>query len=361
MKAKLNCFVLCGVRPQFVKTEHLLWATRLHPDFLSRVNITVIDTGQHYSLPLKVQIIDDKYINVISIKHASKSPSDIFGSSITQCQKILMKASGVSCVIVFGDANPCVVGAIAASRLDIPVFHFEAGARRDPKEVEHKNSKMVDAISKHCFTVSKTHLQNLYNEGLENRSSCIGDISGPFLKNLLRTKNFSSIKNVSRVGAIFSIHRPQYCKRENIQMMLDIGSEFKENITFICHPRLKNIVKSLVVPKNINMVPSQSYTNMLDLLARVKVLISDSGGLLREAHYFGTHAIAIREFGGWEELIKLGYIIKCSFNYDEIMSAIKKHTSPLKVNIKSTPYCNENTIDNIHIALNRILEDLNYE
>ena len=350
------CAIFCGVRPQFIKTHHLLWTAR-HvgaKDFLNKV--VIFNTGQHYSPELTSDSANLTEMKMISVTHRDHDPVRMFSHSLSAGTEFLSGLPPGSRVVVFGDADPGLIGALSASRVGLPVFHFEAGARRDPSELEHRNSRIIDSISAHCFAVSATHLAHLVGEGLADRSTIIGDLSGPYIKSRIESRKYPVLERNQRSGAVFSVHRPQHCQMKFIETLLGVAATFGQEVLFIEHPRIGKLLDRSVVPPNVKRVSGYSNGEMMHVLGATKVVVTDSGGLLREAHYFGTPAVALRERGGWEELIELGMTVRSTFEASSVSSAIREAVKVDEEIFFQTPFCDKSTIGRVADALRIVMQ-----
>jgi len=235
-------------------------------------------------------------------------------------------------VMVYGDTNSTLAGALAAAKLGISVAHVEAGLRSNnfsmPEEI---NRKVVDQVSKWLFCPTTVAIDNLRNEGFfsstYHRIHNVGDvmydaalfyanfnsklkrkIEGPFA--LVTVHRAENVDNVNRIRSIFNA-------------LNAIGEDYK--IVLPMHPRtLKQIKKMDIDSRNIHIIEPVGYIEMLSLLKNANFVITDSGGLQKEAYFFKKPCVVLREETEWVELINHGSTILAGASFERILSAVTR-------------------------------------
>jgi UDP-N-acetylglucosamine 2-epimerase len=303
----MSCLVLIiGVRPQYIKARDFLWHMQRLSSFRNyptSCDVRILDTAQHYSKELLI----DAPLDVFARReHTSCEQTSIFSESIDWCMRTLERFGSERLTVgVFGDANPAAVGAMAASQLGIPVIHIEAGARRDPAEIEHRNSRLVDAIAVRHYCVSRAHQANLIYEGVRN-SVVIGDLGGIRIREWVANGTVPMQSNESRHGIVISLHRPGNMLAAVFEKYVSAAISISDEVTLVVHPRAEKIANYIAERYRVRILPALPQLDMLKIISTSLCLVTDSGGLIREAHYVETPVLVVRRIGGWEELIDAG-------------------------------------------------------
>ena len=291
MKRNLKIITILGARPQLIKASSLSNLFKKN----SKINEIIVHTGQHYDYEMsdiffkELNIPKPKYnLNIKSKYHGEMTAKMILG-----IEKILIKEKP-NYTVVYGDTNSTLAGAIASKKLLIPVIHIEAGLRSYNKKMpEEINRVLTDQCSDILFTPSKLANLNLKKENI-NKSSIyeVGDIMYDiFLNHYKKLKNNN---NFVSTDVLVTIHRPE--NTNNFSKMLNIIKNLNElskmyKILFPIHPRTKKIFKQFdvfkLINKQIKIRKPLAYTETIKHLKYCKLLITDSGGLQKEA-FFST-------------------------------------------------------------------------
>jgi len=311
-----------GARPNFVKLAALYFKLKDHTDQL------VIHTGQHYDYEMSQVFFDefkipepDYNLNVGSGFHGFQT-----GEMLKRCEEILLKISP-DMVIVYGDTNSTLAGALASVKLKIPVAHVEAGLRSGLRYMaEEINRIIVDHISELLFAPTKTALNNLIKEGINEKLYLTGDI---MLDLFLKFKN-TFMSNTHEDFILVTIHRAENTdKPEKLKNILEALIECKEHIVFPMHPRTYKYIKKFGFSwffraKNIKIIKPLGYIKFLNLMSRSKKVITDSGGVQKEAYFMGKPCITLRKVTEWIETVKTGWNILVDSDKKKIIRAIKE-------------------------------------
>lgn len=313
-----NVTVIVGVRPHYVKASglnELFKGTQIRPFFF--------DVQQHYD-----EYLHDNYIEGFEVKHAMHkmiTNKHKFAGQIMDIEEWLESDQGKEskAVIVLGDANPAMAGAIAANRMKVPIIHIEAGVRRIETEQEHWNSIVADHLSSIRYCYTEKGIVNLKREGLENNSYMVGDILAEWM--IQKAQQIKASKFRSSYYLI-SIHRPQNCNRESILALCKAIKEVNKKVIWILHPRTmkyKELIKSVL---NAEMISSQKHDDALALLKFADLIITDSGGFIREGVLLGKPVIVCHEQGMWEELVANNIIRKTDMTLTMLRKAINSYS-----------------------------------
>lgn len=303
---KIICVV--GARPQFIKHAPLEIALQKY------FNVITIHTGQHYDEKMSSIFFDElkinkpKYIlNVGSGKHGYQT-----GMMMKEIEEILVSENPDG-VLVYGDTNSTLAGALTAAKLNIKVIHIEAGLRSFNKNMpEEINRILTDHISFLLFSPTKNAIDNLSNEGIKNNVFFCGDI---MIDTLFLAKRFLNNNNNSKVAdtyILLTIHRPY--NTDDISRLTEILQQLNsigKKIIFPTHFRTKNILSThnedVNKYKNIEFIEPLSYFNMIEMMMGAESVITDSGGIQKEAYALKKKCITIRSETEWTETLENGW------------------------------------------------------
>ena len=311
MKKKI--ISILGNRPQFIK------AAPLSKELKKRnLNQIIIHTGQHYETMMsniffsELNILKPKYF--LNVK--SKYHGQMTGKMIEKIEKILL-IERPELVFVFGDTNSTLAGAIAASKLSIPIAHIEAGLRSFNNQMpEEINRIITDRISKFLFCPTTNAVKNLKKEGILKNVYNVGDLMyeihlnvRKFYKKIKITERF---ENLNSKFILLSIHRQESttCLKKFMQLV-KYTHEFAENenmkIFFPIHPRLNKWKEEIKKFKNIFILPPLSYFEIQQFISYSNFVFTDSGGLQKEAYFHKVLCVTLRKETEWMETIRNGW------------------------------------------------------
>lgn len=304
-------FLIVGARPQFIKLAPLSKALRKYHDE------TIIHTGQHYDYAMSEKMFKDLGIpspdynlNIGSGTHAEQ-----VGKMMIDLETMFLSGKP-DMVLIFGDTNSTMAGALAASKLLIPTIHIEAGLRSFNKTMpEEVNRIVADHVSTWLFAPTENAFTNLHFEGLILRTTVTGDIMVDTLKqNLPIALNKSKIVNNLCLSSgeynLLTLHRPSNVDDPLIlSHILDEISRLKGRTVFPVHPRTQKILKYL--PSNysraIEFVSPVGYLDFLSLEYYANRIITDSGGVQKEAYILNKPCITLRTETEWTETVDSGW------------------------------------------------------
>ncbi len=304
MIKKLKIIAIIGTRPQYIK--HAAFCIEAKKNNL--IDLITIDTGQHYDHEMSNVFIDELQID--NIKYNLDVNRGLHGE---QTAKMLMKIETIlleekpDVVLLYGDTNSTLAGSIAASKLIIPIVHIEAGMRNNNIKVPEEINRIVtDHISTLCFAPSNTALANLHREGLQNQSVMLGDIVTDIIYTF-KTKFEKA--NLSKTNQIFAtIHRPyNTLEKDRLVSILEVFNKLDLKVILPLHPRTRKSLQewniSLDTYKNIDFILPVSFEKSLEYIYASELVITDSGGIQREAYIMKTPCITILPNTPWEETL----------------------------------------------------------
>ncbi|MCE3039556.1 non-hydrolyzing UDP-N-acetylglucosamine 2-epimerase [Helicobacter anatolicus] len=303
----LKIAIIVGARPQFIKLAPLQLALKSLP-----VQEILIHTGQHYDTNMSevffrtLKLHQPHYI----LNHGGKSHGDMTGAILRDVEEILLQ-NKPDFTLVFGDTNSTLAAALASIKLQIPIIHIEAGLRSfDHKMPEEINRILTDRISKILCCPTQNAIQNLINEGF-NSFDCIIKNTGDIMKDSsLLFEKFAKKPplQLQKKFTICTIHRQENLNKnalENIFQALEIIAQ-NTQVILPLHPSTKRYINPSDY-KNITFSSPLSYLEMLYLLKNTQSVLTDSGGLQKEAYFFKKPCLVLRENSEWSELIMHKY------------------------------------------------------
>jgi UDP-N-acetylglucosamine 2-epimerase len=304
---KLKLLSIVGARPQFIK----LAPVQKMASVMGITHLT-IHTGQHYSDDLSKNLFDDldlenaNYnLQVGSATHGIQTARMLEG-----IEKILHTESPTG-VLLYGDTNSTLAGALAASKLCIPIFHFESGLRsKNLKMPEEINRIVTDHLSNLLFAPTLNAMDHLKSEGLQERSRLTGDIVIDSLQIALEKEVVGKQLDIElrfEKEVIVTIHRPENTDSgDNLRRIFTKLNESSLSFVVLVHPRLRKMMTEFEIVgfgPNIRFADPLPYSAMVRVLKSCTGLVTDSGGLQKEAFLLGTRCLTVRTETEWPETL----------------------------------------------------------
>jgi UDP-N-acetylglucosamine 2-epimerase len=318
----LRILTVVGARPQFIKASVVSKALRKsHEEIL-------VHTGQHYDEEMSKVFFDvmgipepDYNLEVGSGPHGWQKARMLEG-----IEKILIDREP-EFVMVYGDTNSTLAGALAAVKLHIPIAHVEAGLRSfNMKMPEEVNRRLTDHISALLFCPTGTAMSNLAAEGITEGVHLVGDVMYDAALEYSKAKTDILERNGLAPGKylMLTVHRPANTdSRENLWNILRATKG--QDVVFPAHPRTVKLLGThgIKVPANVKIIRPVNYIESLALLKNAGKLLTDSGGMQKEAYFFGVPCITLREETEWVETIDSGWNILTGPDAGKIQHAIE--------------------------------------
>ncbi|MCI7047832.1 UDP-N-acetylglucosamine 2-epimerase (non-hydrolyzing) [Helicobacter sp.] len=334
---------IVGARPQFIKASVLSREIAKNKDLQE----IMIHAGQHYDAKMSKIFFDEleipcpKYnLGIGGFSHGIMTAKMIEG-----IESILLEEKP-DFVLVYGDTDSTLAGALASVKLHIPIIHVEAGLRSFNMQMpEEINRILTDRISKLLFVPTKRAMENLKKEGFENFDCKIiysGDVmydSALYYSNKAKKPNV----NLPKDFILCTLHRAENTdnleKIRNIFVALNkISSEIP--VVIPLHPRTKNkLLQNNIATENIRFIEALGYLEMIWMLQNCVMVATDSGGLQKEAYYFKKFCMTLRDETEWVELLEAGYNCLVGSDEEKIYQVFKKMTD-VSLNFDSMLYGN---------------------
>jgi len=305
--------LIVGARPQFIKLAPL------SKNISANLQQIIIHTGQHFD-----EEMSKLFFNDLDIPEPNYNLGISGGYHGNQTGRMLMKLEEVllkekpDLVIVFGDTNSTLAGSLVSAKLGIKSVHIEAGLRSFNRSMPEEINRIVsDHTSDYLFAPTKTAMRNLGNEGLSKNASLTGDIMvDALLTNIDKAKSKSHILEELSLEInnfhLLTLHRPYNVDNpKNLQKLLNLFSSLDTTIVFPVHPRTNKIIteNKLVYSSKLKLIKPVGYFDFISLGNNCAKIITDSGGIQKEAYILKKACITIRPETEWIETVEDGWNI----------------------------------------------------
>jgi UDP-GlcNAc3NAcA epimerase len=243
-------------------------------------------------------------------------------------------------VLVYGDTNSTIAAALSACKLQLAVAHVEAGLRSFNRTMpEEHNRVLTDHCSTQLFCPTATAVENLAHEGLTRNVYLVGDT---MLDAVLQFAEIAKERSqiLSQLGVepqrylLATLHRPYNTDApENLRNILSAFAETNETIIFPVHPRTRQKIVELdetlsTRAANVKMIEPVGYLDMLALEQHARLILTDSGGMQKEAYFFGVPCVTLRPETEWVETVLAGWNVIAGAEREQILRAVKEHVWP---------------------------------
>jgi UDP-N-acetylglucosamine 2-epimerase len=339
----MKILTVVGARPQFIKLAPLSKILRENG-----INEIIVHTGQHYDENMndlffkELEIPEPDYnLGIGSGNHGEQT-----GKMLIEIEKIMLKENP-DLVIVYGDTNSTLAGALAASKLHIKLAHVEAGLRSFNKRMpEEINRVLTDHVSDILFCPTQTAVENLKNEGITKGVYLVGDV---MFDALLHFSKISDTKSniLERLNIkpkeyyLATIHRAENTDNyERLKNILIAFSKMNEIVVFPIHPRTRKMINyyglgDLLENDNVKVIDPVGYLDMLKLEKNAKAILTDSGGVQKEAFWLKVPCITLRDETEWIETVNLGWNRLVGSDVEKILKAVRDLKFGVDVNFEN--------------------------
>ena len=340
----MKIVTILGARPQFIKAASVSREIKNQVNNGIDINEIIVHTGQHYDVNMSDIFFEEMKIPKphYSLGIRGNSQGQMTGKMIDNIEDVLLEESP-DWVLVFGDTNSTLAGAIGASKLNIKIAHIEAGLRsfnmNMPEEI---NRILTDRVSSLLFCPTKVAVKNLTNEGFDHwKNNAEIVLSGDVMQDsAIYYKEFSKKPidiNIEDNFILGTIHRAENTdnpdKLRNIFKALNEIAKEKQVILPL-HPRTKIALKKVSIDaSNLTIINPVGYLNMIWLLDHCSLVMTDSGGLQKEAFFFEKPCITYRDETEWVELIAYSFNCIVPAKRDKILDAFKTFKPSLNYDV----------------------------
>ena len=338
----MKIITIIGARPQFIKAATISRAIKSRKEFEE----IIIHTGQHYDHNLSEIFFTELEIPKpdYNLGIGGQLHGQMTGRQLEAVEQILINEK-VDLVLVYGDTNSTLSGALAAAKLNIPVIHIEAGLRSFNKEMpEELNRILTDHLAELLFAPTQTAVNNLGNEGLRGRKvhrsgDVMYDAAIFYAKKVGDKKELLDKIGVhSKSYVLATIHRAENTDDEyRLKWISDQIVKISKRIQVVLplHPRTRKALANHglleIIKETAVVIDPVGYLEMLLLEKNAKIIVTDSGGVQKEAYFHHVPCITLRNETEWIELINNGSNRLCEFSENNLVNMIFSDHNEIKI------------------------------
>lgn len=344
----IRLLTVIGARPQIIKAAAISRAVR--EKFAGQVEEHILHTGQHYDANMSEVFFRELGIPEPDYNlHVGSGSHGVQTARIIEGIESVLTEQHYDGVIVYGDTNSTLAAAVAASKIHVPVFHVEAGLRSFNMGMPEEINRIVcDQLSSVLFTPTLTGLRNLEAEGFSSIKSRVRFADGRGQKVVLsgdvmydNSMYFSAMADVQsdiieRLGlryrqfVLATIHRPANTDNaENLRSIFsalnDIAEQHQMDVVLPLHPRTRKIMENEgmngLMNERVRIIEPASFFEIIRLEKNAAIVMTDSGGVQKEAFFYGTPCVILRPETEWVEIVEAGAGIIADADYERIMAA----------------------------------------
>ncbi len=324
----MKLITIIGARPQFIKAAAVSREIAKHND----IKEIIVHTGQHFDANMseiffeQMQIPKPDYnLEINSLSHGAMT-----GRMIEKIEEVLL-IEKPDWVMVYGDTNSTIAGSLAAKKLHIKVAHVEAGLRSfNRKMPEEINRILTDKISDLLLCPTDLAVKNLQNEGIGNNSLIRVVKSGDVMQDAAIF--YSDMAQKPEIGipeefVLATIHRAENTDDpKRLKSIVDALNKIHEEVPIILpiHPRTRKILEKNNLKTEFSMIDPVGYLEMIYLLKTCSLVMTDSGGLQKEAFFFEKPCVTLRDETEWVELVENGFNLIVGADEEKIVSGYRK-------------------------------------
>jgi UDP-GlcNAc3NAcA epimerase len=324
-KKNMKIVTIIGARPQFIKAATISRViSQLNKSSNQVISEVIVHTGQHYDENMSKIFFQQLSIPKpdYNLEIGGGTHGSMTGRMLELIEGVLLKESPDQ-VLIYGDTNSTLAGAIAAAKLHIPIAHVEAGLRSfNMKMPEEINRILSDRVSKLLFCPTDESVKNLRDEGITTGVKKVGDVmldASLYYRKLARENStiFSELRlkkpNLKKKKYVLvTCHRAE--NTDDLTKLVGITNGLAEiakktTVIFPLHPRTKKMLERyelMINLRDVMIIEPVSYLDMISLEESAQAIITDSGGVQKEAYFFGVPCITLRDETEWMETVKIG-------------------------------------------------------
>ncbi len=345
-----------GARPQFVKLAPVSRAmSSVHEHGGPVIEDIIVHTGQHYDPGLSDIFFSELQIPEpgIELDIGSGSHGRQTAGMLEGIERVLLDV-GPDMVVVYGDTNSTLAGALAAAKLRIPIAHVEAGLRSFDRDMPEEVNRIVsDHVADILFAPTVTAMENLAKENLAERSVLVGDVmldAIRFNSNLSaqRSEILSILNLENRPFGVATLHRAANTDSDRLLVLLDALNRVARDllpVVFPVHPRTVSRIGTECPDwqpgPGLSLIDPVGYLDMIRLTDAASVVLTDSGGLQKEAFFLNTPCVTLREETEWPETVDAGGNVLVGAAPDRICEVVSQVLGELRDNGKQPSFSAE--------------------
>ena len=354
----MKIVTVLGARPQFIKASAVSRVIR--DDYSAKIQEVLIHTGQHYDHNMSKVFFDELAIPhpQYNLEISGDQHGAMTGRMLEGIEKVLLQEKP-DWVLIYGDTNSTLAGALAAAKLHIPIAHVEAGLRSFNRRMpEEMNRILTDHVSSLLFCPTETAVHHLKAEGIQQGVHNVGDVMydiALFYRDRAREQStvMETLGLMHGGFALATCHRAENTddpKRLGaiLSALADLSSQLPVVISL--HPRTRKLIAEYGLSHHLESLIVSDPLSFLDMMAleqAARVIITDSGGVQKEAFFYGVPCITLRDETEWIETVDLGWNRLVEASQDSISNAVCNVINhPLRFKEKS-PYTNRSVAGNI--------------
>ncbi|MGE3261150.1 MAG: non-hydrolyzing UDP-N-acetylglucosamine 2-epimerase [Bacteriovoracia bacterium] len=322
----MKIVTVLGARPQFIKAAPVCHALKRggHEEIL-------VHTGQHYDANMSDVFFDELNIPkpAVNLQVGSGTHGKQTGEMLAKIEEVLTQHKPDH-LLVYGDTNSTLAGALAACKLGIPIAHVEAGLRSFNRSMpEEHNRVLTDHCSELLFCPTETAVKHLKNEGIQKGVHKVGDtmLDAVLQFRQIAAKKSRAMHTLSLQPKEFylaTIHRPYNTDDPKaLKAALEALSALGKAVVFPLHPRTRPKIAGIKIGSNVKLCDPLGYLDMLLLQENARIVLTDSGGVQKEAFFLKTPCVTLRTETEWVETVETGWNIVVGTDPSGVVKAVK--------------------------------------
>jgi UDP-GlcNAc3NAcA epimerase len=339
VSSTISIVTIVGARPQFIKAAVV--SRLIRRDYSEAISEYLVHTGQHYDSNMSEVFFSELDIPApdVNLEVGSGSHGRMTGEMLWRIEELLLERRP-DYVLIYGDTNSTMAGALAASKLNIPVAHVEAGLRSyDMRMPEEQNRIVADHVSSILFAPTSVAVSNLRSEGISKGVELVGDVMYDAALHYANKVNRRSRSDTlsERLGIdgeffLLTLHRAE--NTDDGHRLRSILGAFNDPGSTPCifpvHPRTTAAIKrhGLSIPASVRPIEPIGYLDMIELEQHAKFIVTDSGGVQKEAYFHKRPCITLRESTEWVETVDAGANILVGADEASIRAAVASPPQP---------------------------------
>jgi UDP-GlcNAc3NAcA epimerase len=320
-----------GARPQFIKAAPV--TRRLCASGHTEIQV---HTGQHYDREMSQVFFEELSIPepAVNLAVGSGSHACQTGQMMIGIEQVLLREKP-DWAVVYGDTNSTLAGALAAVKLGIPLAHVESGLRSYNRQMpEEHNRVLTDHCADLLLCPTETAVTNLALEGIKESVELVGDTMFDAVLQFSdiarsRSRILADLDLTARGFCVATIHRPYNTDvPENMDRLMRAIGALEQPVVFPVHPRTRQHLTDIDLPRNLICIDPVGYLDMLILEQSSRMILTDSGGIQKEAFFFGVPCITLRPETEWLETVESGWNVVTGTDTQAIVFAARHHKWP---------------------------------